>query len=121
MEIKWSNFIAMIPSIEEIEYFDNIYKKYTAWKELARNDEANLSKIGVLVPDDGTLEVATNYQTEENYWSERHLISLRNYPYNGCGIFKYGTNGGLYLVYVELGGHAPEKRCRLAQKELIAS
>lgn len=117
--ITWSELVSSIPS--EISG-DPIHPKYVSWSALAEEDEEKLRLLGELVPDDGVpINTAKEYPSRHNYWLPDAPIALGYYPYNGCDVYQYGHNGGIYLVYTEYGGHVPEKRCRLVQRQLIVS
>jgi hypothetical protein len=120
--ITWSDVLNLAIPILNISKEDSICKRYIAWRKLDPMDESKLSFIGNLAPDSSQNKIyEEEFHTFKNYWAEDYPIALAYYPYNGCGVYKFANivNGGYYFVYVEFGGHAPEKRCRLIQPDLV--
>jgi len=88
--------------------------KYNTWRKLDIQDFTVFNCIGSLAIKN---PIEKEYETQENYWSENYPIALNYYPNAGCDI--YFDNKNYYLVYIDFGGHVPEKRCRLLQQNLI--
>lgn len=115
-KITWSELRVLTSSQSTILTLE----KYLAWEPLQKVDEEKLSFIGLLISDDPSIHVFNSeFPSPYNYWAKNYPIALRYYPYNGCEIYKNNETSYLYFVYLEFGGHVPEKRCRLVQKELI--
>lgn len=89
-------------------------KKYRAWKELSNNDLQKFTLIGTFSLDNNH---EAEFSSDKSYWSVDYPIALNHYPYNGCNIYSYEQS--YFFVYRDFGGHAPEKRCRFINHELI--
>jgi len=101
---------------EQILSFDKYARDYLSWKVLTTEFKKELQLIDEI---ETCKSCSSEYNTKENYWSINYPIVLEYYPYNGCKVYKNKDCQSYYFVYVEYGGHAPEERCRLIQKELI--
>jgi hypothetical protein len=103
-------------SLIELIKIDNEIENYISWNSLDEVFKSKLEFIG---------EIKINNQKEvyedENYWRPDATISLRNYPYFGCKLYKHKSHESYYLIYKEFGGNIPEERCRLLQKRLIVN
>ncbi|WP_343690401.1 hypothetical protein [Chitinophaga sp.] len=110
--------INFLPDDSTVELNDPIHVKYRACTKLDKADQEQLVLIGEIDIEDGT-DVYEVYK--DQYWQPDAPIALQYYPFNGCSIYRYQQNGGLYFVYTELGGHAPEIRCRWIQRHLIVN
>lgn len=117
MEISVAQFIAQLTA--NLDYnldCDQKVRKYLGWNKLDPGDEKELQYVGSL-PTQG---LDTNDSSSNNeYWSATTPIVLSKYPYYGCNVYKDKICDSFYFVYTEYGGHAPEKRCRFIQKDLI--
>ncbi|GAB2560284.1 hypothetical protein [Spirosoma areae] len=116
-EISWPELMQLLDdenlSVAECQKKS---KGYLGWSKLYPDFEKQLEFVANLTFFKNS--ISTNeFPGEENYWSSEAPIAAQFYPYNGCPV--YINLHCLYLVYVEFGGHAPEKRCRLLQKKLI--
>lgn len=115
-KINWHELMYLIPDENIVKLNDSIYSKYLAWNKLEKADEEQLVLIGKL---DNEERPTSNYPYKDKYWQPDAPIALAYYPFFGCKLYRYGQNGGLYFVYDEFGGHVPETRCRLIQRDLI--
>ncbi|WP_147320061.1 hypothetical protein [Chitinophaga silvisoli] len=117
-KINRNQLMYLIPDEEIVKYNDPIYSKYLGWAELEKADEEQLVLIGKFDNEGGP---TSNMPYRDKYWQADAPIALAWYPFFGCHIYRYGQDGGLYFVYNEFGGHAPERRCRLIQRHLIST
>jgi hypothetical protein len=119
--VTWSELLKLTAPILNISEEDSINKNYIAWRKFDPQDESKLIFIGSIVPDSPESKIyEEEFKTTKNYWAKDYPMALAYYPYNGCGVYKFDNiNGGYYFIYVEFGGHIPEKRCRLVQSNLI--
>lgn len=111
-KITVNELLAIIPDDETLRANDPIYSRYLGWEKLDAVDEVDLVYIGELDVPPGRFD-------ESQYWGHDAPQDLSSYPYYGCDIYRYGARGGVYFRYEEMGGHVPEKRCRLVRRELI--
>jgi hypothetical protein len=91
--------------------------KYISWNKLEIEDERNMDFIGELYAEGKIVE--TEYPTKLNYWDKDYPIHPLFYPNFNGKVYKNRLNDRYYLIYLEFGGHAPEKRCRLIRKYII--
>ena len=103
----------LVGLIPDISSGDELYTKYLSWNWLDDKDYDKLQFLGMLAYT-GTY---AEYPSPYNYWMPAYPIALHCYPNNDCEVYQYKE--GLFLVYDEISGHVPEKRCRLIQRELI--
>jgi hypothetical protein len=106
-----------------IEYLENLLstpqkneftEKYSSWRKLDFLDLDKMELVGKLDFQNGS---GKEYETEINYWSFDYPIALNFFPNSKCEIYK--INEDYFMVYRDFGGHAPEKRCRYINKDLI--
>lgn len=102
--------IAMIP---EMSAADELYERYIAWEWLNDEDQDKLTFLGMLAYT-GTRE---EYKSPYDSWMPEYPIALHCYPNNDSEVYQYKE--GLFLVYNEVSGFLPERRCRLVQRKLI--
>lgn len=117
-KITWEQLLGLIPDVKTLDMNDIIYTRYISWEKLAKEDDGKLRLLGALENEGGPVH-ATEYKSSYNYWSPESPIALAYYPYNGCDVYQYKENGGIFFIYREDGGHVPEMRCRLVQRQLI--
>ncbi len=114
--ITWEQLLNLVQEgSTDITHCDPIYQKYLSWQALDSKDELMLDYVGDLVAKTPSSSPAFM----EDYWKEDSLMELWKYPYIGCQVFKLRACTSCYFVYTEWGGHVPEKRVRLIQKNLI--
>ena len=102
--------VAMIPDITS---GDEMYTRYLSWEWLTDEDLDKLTFLGMLAYT-GTY---SEYKSAYNYWMPEYPIALHCYPNNDAEVYQYKE--GIFLVYDEISGHVPERRCRLVQRALI--
>ena len=111
-----TELLHLLPDDKTLKLHDPIHTKYLAWTKLSQADQAQLLLIG----DFKNPGNPNPYEVYNNqYWQPDAPIALKYYPFNGSAVYQYQQNGGLYFVYTEFSGHAPETRCRLIQPHLI--
>lgn len=103
----------LVAMVADITSADEMYERYVGWEWLKEADLDKLTFLGMLAYT-GTYSV---YKSSINYWSPEYPIALHCYPNNDCEVYQYKE--GIFLVYDEISGHVPEKRCRLVQRALI--
>lgn len=108
--------ISPLDLIEKVHVLstENHILKYRAWEKLNVQDFPEFTQVGIL---DVENPCPRAYQSAISYWSPMYPIALNYYPNSGSEIFFDGQ--AYYLVYVELGGHLPERRCRRVEASLI--
>lgn len=101
-------------NLDEVVKIDEEVKEYISWNKLSETFKEKLEFIG-------EVDVNNNEQLSDdgNYWYPDTPISLNQYPYFGCKLYKHKFHDSYYFVYEEFGGNIPEERCRLLQQKLI--
>ena len=89
------------------------HKDFWEWNNETAELVTKLEKIGQI-----EIEPSIN-QYDLQYWGTDAPIQFDKYPYYGCEVFRCKTCGTLFFYYLELGGHAPQKRYRVIRKELV--
>ena len=102
--------------LKELLDVDKDAINYISWKALENDVKKDLEYIGSLSIDN---HFDSDYRSLENYWSPSYPIAIHYYPNFGCKLFKKLGIESYYLVYSDFGGHVPEERGRLLQKELV--
>ncbi|NVK10354.1 MAG: hypothetical protein HWD89_14985 [Tenacibaculum sp.] len=105
--IEVKKFISLIPDKNNTE-------KYFSWEKLNFLDLDSFKYVGNLKHQSFKED---EYDTRVNYWSENYPIELNSYPNANSEIYTDGHD--YFMIYIDYGGHVPEKRCRLIRKELI--
>ena len=95
--------------------------KFLSWEKITKGEERVLQNIGRLTDNKGKrINRLDEYHPKgTNYYSKNAPIALAYYPYNGCDVFQCNKSKKVYLIYIEYGGHKPERRCRLVRPGLI--
>lgn len=62
--------------------------KYAAWRKLDFLDESMFEEVGEFVYRIEKDNAFKEYDSDENYWSEKAPITLGYYPYNGCKVYR---------------------------------
>jgi hypothetical protein len=106
-EITLENLISKLP-----DYHSG--NKYLGWDKLNIKDFERFEFVGVL---ESKSLFQAEFESEENYWSPNYPIAVEYFPNKGSEIYFDGND--YYMVYLDFGGHVPEKRCRLIRKNLI--
>lgn len=92
----------------------DLYKKYSSWEKLDVNDLEKMQLFAQLTTNKDHISF---FDTVINYWSEEYPIALNYIPNMFSYIYTYKND--LFMVYIEFGGHIPEKRCRYLDPLLI--
>ena len=117
IKINLKEIITQFPfEINDVDKRDVSFNNFIGWNKLSREQLRTLKKIGKVIHNFSNEELTFD---DENYWSKEAMIDFQKYPYFGCDIYNLKNTNLFYLVYLELGGHGVETRCRLIQKKLI--
>lgn len=117
-EINWIHLKNKILSDKLIGNSDSMLEnKYSTWRKLDSTDIAKMTHIGFLKFEGPNSNSEKAYHTDINYWSTNYPIALGYYPNNGCTV--YSAQNSYFLIYTEFSGHAPEKRCRYVNLEIV--
>ena len=92
----------------------NRTQDYLSWTKMKISDLNSFEFVGNLKVD---YFHKKEFETNENYWSDQYPIAFEYFPNSSCSVYTDGFH--YYLVYKDFGGHSPEQRCRLVQKDLI--
>jgi hypothetical protein len=115
--ISWDQLVILLDNsgIPESEC-EQRPKEYLGWQSLSPDFERELQPFAN-IRETNVSKLNNEFPSEKGYWSPESPIAAKYYPYNGCQVFRYLSC--FFLVYIEFGGHVPEKRCRLLQRKLI--
>ncbi|MBD2705450.1 hypothetical protein IC229_32870 [Spirosoma sp. BT702] len=114
MEQFDQNSLCHLLTLAETNSNCNEHKDFWEWNNETAELVNKLEKMGQI-----EIEPSIN-QYDLQYWGADVPIQIDKYPYYGCEVFKCKTCGTVFFYYLELGGHAPQKRYRVIRKELIA-
>lgn len=95
---------------------------YLGWEKLTKDMDNSLELVGEFADSEKYINLNgyTEYHPNgTSYWSKDAPIALAHYPYHESMILRCPACGAIYLSYTEYAGHAPQKRIRLVQSELI--
>ena len=110
-EINQNNLLRFLNNLEQ-DKSKRDYSDYEGWNDWHPDFEYELIRIGQIEQD-------PTWESASKYWGKDAPILLDKYPYCICEIFQCPISGQVFFHYLETGGHAPQKRYRLIQKELI--
>jgi len=109
-----------------IQHVDNPFcpcrkEEYKGWEYTKGISIVLESKGGF---DDGLINVKRSgynqyHPNDTSYWSEDAPIVLNYYPYHDSEILRCKKCRAVFLTYMEHSGHAPERRLRWVQPDLV--
>ncbi len=90
------------------------YDQYLEWRAISlREDPVYLNARGRVRETESTVSATTSM------YSDYRVMALGYYPYSGSDLYECRTCKRLFFIYVEMGGHAVERRCQFVQEELL--
>lgn len=95
---------------------------YLGWEPLTKGVDSVLELVGEFAESEKYINLNgyNEYHPKgTTYWSKDSPIALSHYPYHESMIRRCPACGAVYLSYTEYAGHAPQKRIRLVQSDLI--
>jgi len=110
-EINQNNLLRFMNNLEQDKSKID-YSKYQGWNDWHPEFEHEFVRIG-------QIEQEPTWDTPSQYWGTDAPILLNKYPYCTCEIHQCPVSNQVFFHYVEFGGHAPQKRYRLINKDLI--
>lgn len=100
------------------------YSEYLGWqyyKELPQlwRTLGNLKLSKESIKRNGYKQYPDDSKNFKNYWSEQAVIAVNYYPYHECEYHQCASCKAVFMTYIEYSGHAPQKRVKYVNSELI--
>lgn len=109
-------FFKYSETVDETGFAEN----YLSWKSIHKDELNGDNMLAIITLSECfTKSDDISFPSEKDYWARQTPIDLMKYPNCISKVYRHISSGNLYLVYRELGGHVPELRCRLIQRNLL--
>lgn len=116
--INWAELKEVLKKVDKsITACKCNYEKFIEWKRVSAEELANLVLLGQIVDFNNKKWLSV----QEYNWkgAQEEPMALGYYPYGGCDVYQCADCKRLFFYYIEMGGHAAERRLRLIREELL--